>query len=315
MKIEGADDKGQQFWFKIGGRLISIQAGTLYARDCGKFNSGAKGAPAALNQSPDGFKKKIDISYSGLYSHLLDSNPMIDSKATAAAMRDIMKGAAASDNYWPLPLLASVMFLSEVARNHTAFHSGLMMLDLIEKGVSIDTSQFQYNLANCLWSPQMIDAIVSKKETKGIAVATEDKDAKLNPIQAGSEKTLIEKGMGMGVMSHQFSESGGAFDLEGGGSYRGAKLPKEGDAPMTLTRRKEATLLIRWVSIALKSAHPKLKVGVGSDNVKFDYSKAYDFADYFDDDKAKGMLDLKYVLPLLLARADTLDCMIVEPKL
>ena len=39
-----------------------------------------------------------------------------------------------------LPLLATVMFVSEVGRNHTAFHTTLMMLDLIEKSVKIDTS-------------------------------------------------------------------------------------------------------------------------------------------------------------------------------
>ena len=68
-----------------------------------------------MKESPDGFQKKIEISYSGLYSHLLDNNPQLDSKATAAALPAILKGGAAADNFWALPLLASVMFISEVA--------------------------------------------------------------------------------------------------------------------------------------------------------------------------------------------------------
>ena len=307
------DEKSQQFWFKIGGRLISIQAGTLYARDCGKFGVQQKGAPSALSKSPDGKDKKIEISYSGLYLHLLDNNPQLDSKTTATALRAIMKGHDAPDNYWPLPLLASVMFISEVARNHTAFHTGLMLLDLIEKGIGVDGSDFQYDLKNSLWSPAMINAIVSRSDTRTITMA---KEGGINLIEPGSEASMVAKGMGMGVMSHQLSESGGAFDLEGKGSFLGQTLNSaDPDGPMTLTRRKEATLLIRWLSLALKSAHPDLPVGVGSRNIQFEYSKAYELDDYFDPSKLNSMLDRQYVLPLLIRRAASLDCMITETKL
>ncbi len=298
------------YWFDIAGRLVSLAADSLYARDCGDVPEVApKGAPKALN---------LEISYTGLYEKMLeDNNGQLNDKQAAADFREVLKGNKAAGKVG-LRLLAAVMFLSEVARNTTAFHTGLMLLDLIEQGITIDTSTFKYDFKSTLWSPGSIDAILANRnKTKEEKMPAPDVTKETDAFASTGGEKLLAASMGMAPMSHVFSESGGAFNLEGGGVFAPPK-PKKGEQPpkvvgvtnpLTGVRRKEATLLIRWLSYALKKAHPALEISVGDGEVQYDFKNAYSFTDAHLANSDQ-LADMKYILPLIDNRTKTFDCMI-----
>ncbi|AHG93838.1 hypothetical protein J421_6303 (plasmid) [Gemmatirosa kalamazoonensis] len=294
------DAPGAQFWFDVGGQLISIAANTLYARYHGAVPTvPPKGAPGKL---------KAEISYAGIYMKLLeDHQNHVSDTATAAAIRAILSGGTAAGNDQALTLLVSVMFLSEVARNHTAFHTGLMLLDLIEKGIKVDTSTFQYTLQNSLCNPGTIDALVARRTVPTTPVPKLTGEADVKPA-SGGEQAIVAAGMGLAPMSHALSESGGALDLAGRGRFVPAQT--QPTDPMSQTRRKEATLLIRWLFEALKKKGG-VEVAVGDGAIAFDRSQPYNFDDrYFADTPGAGMMDMVHAMPLLAQRASTLDCML-----
>ena len=85
---------------------------------------------------------------------------------------------------------------------------------------------------------------------------------------------------------------------------------------MTSTRRKEATLLIRWSALAIKSRKPDIRVGVGWEDVQFKFGRAYEFdADYFDSAKAALMMDRTYFVPAVVDRVDSLECQLTATDL
>lgn len=296
---DATDAKGSQFWFNLGGQLISIQAGTLYARYYGPVKTPPPTkTPAKVNL--------CEISYVGIYMKLLeDHGGALADAAAVGSLRNILKGQAAGAADKALALLASILFIAEVARNHTAFHTGLMGLDLIEKAVKIsDASAFQYTMKNSICNPETVDALLrikagSDEKAPGMASETDAKPT------GGGEAAVQAAGMGQMPMSHALSESGGAFNLEGGGGYRVGKTVHTVPDPMTQTRRKEATLLIRWLSEALKKKGG-VTVSVGDSETKF--GQAYNFGEeYFT---GGGGLDMVHIVPLLNQRVSTFDCLL-----
>ncbi len=109
-------DGSTEYWFNVAGRYISVAAATLYSRDRGEIPQvPPKGAPGA---------QKLEISYPGLYEKLLDENGgALNDKASATALRAVLAGTKPAGDQVALRMLAAVMFMSEVARNTTAFHT------------------------------------------------------------------------------------------------------------------------------------------------------------------------------------------------
>jgi len=292
-----------EYWFDVAGRYISVAAATLYARDRGDVPPvPPRGAPGV---------QKLEISYTGLYNKLLSENgDQLNDKQAAVDFRAVLKGASPGADKVALRMLAAVMFLCEVARNTTAFHTGLMLLDLVEHGIRIDTTTFQYDFKSALWSPGTIDTFLANKTATVKQRAPDVASERSTFANTGGERSLAAS-MGMAPMSHELSESGGAFDLTGKGSFTPPKDARVTQVPSPLTgvRRKEATLLIRWLSFALKKTNPDLRVVVGDGERDFDFQNAYTFSDeHFANSDA--LADMKYIAPLLNTRSDTFDCMI-----
>jgi hypothetical protein len=234
-----------------------------------------------------------------------------------------------------------VLFVSEVARNHTAFHTNLMMLDLVEKGVSISTgTSFRYTLRNVLWQPQIIDSVLKlraleqreivlnnqrrslddlfdfkrdgnwltreqmnrirnaknenrernrefgeidldrQSEFSKIGTAKIGMDDRKNPKLSSKGGESTQPG-GLAPMSHTGSAFGSAYDLEGSGEYRGVRGGSaftKPSSPMTVVRRKEATLLIRWLEYALKATGGFDAVSL-VDDPNLNTSGIYDFVE------------------------------------
>lgn len=147
-KVKGSGDSAKRFpnltdgmaWFKIGGRFIGIDPNSLYSSDYG-----TTGAAVTLNKP----------TYPNLKSAVLEwQKTLINNDARLASLlRDVMAGKPVMGAFDALPVLAAVLFLSEVTRNHTAFHTNLMAMDLIQKGLSLPTSgaAIPWTWANAIW--------------------------------------------------------------------------------------------------------------------------------------------------------------------
>lgn len=326
-------------WLKIGGRRIRILASNLYSSDCG----------LATNVIQSGSHPPLvyeNASYPviwGVIQNWMRTQAKKDQDLTAG-MRKALKGLGGALQPDILPLLTNVLFVSEVARNHTAFHSALMMLDLLEYSVKaastmkqLPTGQINWEWA--LWQPEGKTAcpdcgrVVGKvncPDCRGYGYYDAGlcrtchgyRGTRKNPCrnrlcingrhspncQRCRGKGLIRCGTckgsgdvrrsemfplgrdgntskggveklqaGLLPMSHTGSAQGSAYDLGGMGAYFGVWKP--GRTPsafkplhiLTIVRRKEATILAVWLTIALKawaaktSLNPKLKkVGIQS---------------------------------------------------
>ncbi len=302
----------QRFWneatglacLKVGNQYVSIKPDNFYASQHQNPSHGNTAAPT---------ERYADLAYSDIFAKMSsEGRGTVQDAGTAIQIRTLLKGGTGGATV--LPLLTSVLFISEVARNHTAFHTNLMMLDLVEKGVSLTGgTNFKYTFRNVLWQPQIIDAVMELQRLEQSKTALNDQKASLDSLfqakrnkvwltrdqmarlrNAGGENAAIASGLsqvgrdrstqfqaisqgkigmhelqnptlastggeasqpgGLASMSHTGSAYGAAYDLEGKGQYRGVKggAPFTPPAtPMTIVRRKEATILIRWLERAL----------------------------------------------------------------
>jgi len=326
-------DKTNLAWLRIGGKLIGIELDSLYASQYHEpvKNSAPEALPAVEYDS---------MTYSDIYKKIHESEKgAIKDKNVANQIRTLLQGGKGGADV--LPLLTAVLFVSEVARNHTAFHTNLMLLDLIEKGVSVASGAgFTYTLQNTLWQPQILDALLELQKLRQRAallqpgpdmddiIAKEEKETRTikDKSQGMNElkKPKLPKGGGetalpggIAPMSHTGSAFGSAFDLENEGEYKGVKkplnplkplrrFPKPGDA-MTIVRRKEATVLIRWLEAALNQAQDTKAVALAQDENLKTAGTYQNLADTFD----KGDKATFKILDLMQHRVDKFDPMLL----
>src|SRR5215475_10232986 len=128
----------ERSWFTVGGRLIHVRPSDNYASDHGL-------APAStlpsLSLTPvttasPRFGDDNGPNYPDIYHQLAkDANlgSAVQSAAVATQIRALLEGAKTMTIVPSpaLPVLTAAFFISEVKRNYTAFHTGLMLLDLI----------------------------------------------------------------------------------------------------------------------------------------------------------------------------------------
>lgn len=304
-RFSGAD----MAWFNVGGRLIGIKAPNLYASDWGKVSDLRKdknGDPIA----PD--KPVIaDPTYTNIYRQM-SSEGNVNDPAVTQTIRKLLKGDAVpnGESNQILPALTAVLFISEVARNHTAFHTALMLLDLVETGARTgqSASSFQYSWKNVLWCPDVIDGKLKGVTKAEYAAAVGDERTSQQTIQLGGETALPG---GVAAMSHKGSAHGSAYDLTGHGSYT---YVEGGQAdpllPITLVRRKEGTIVIRWLAEMLKGTHPNLAISVSAQATTF--GPAYQGEADLKAGAAASLADFAYaeIGPLLQLRLTTFDKMI-----
>lgn len=312
------NDKTNLAWLKVGGSYVSIKPDNFYALQHEAPPRDSTAVPAV---------KYEDMAYSDIYSQMAkDSGTGVKDIQTATQIRAMLKGGSGGSTV--LPLLTSVLFVSEVARNHTAFHTNLMMLDLVEKGVSITGgTSFKYTLKSVLWAPQIIDGVMALQRLEQQKLLVDNQKAELDGLfadkknriwltkpqmarirNAGAENasiarekqrieldkapafasirsgkvgydetnrpTLARSGGeavqpgGLASMSHKGSAYGAAYDLEGAGEYRGVKGGSaftRPTSPLTIVRRKEATILIRWLERALHGKDGMQAVALADD--------------------------------------------------
>jgi len=147
-KVKGSGSTAKRFpnltsgmaWFKVGGRYIGINPDSFYASDYGTTgNSEVLTAPTYPNLKNAVLKWQRNS---------INSDSLLTKK-----MRDLMTGKTTSVPSF-LPVLTVVLFVSEVARNHTAFHTNLMALDMIQDGMSMPTAlggSIDWSWANAIW--------------------------------------------------------------------------------------------------------------------------------------------------------------------
>jgi hypothetical protein len=336
-------DSTNKAWVIVGGRLISIDITNFYASDHGPAPT-VKDSPGStgLTASPAVVYK--DAAYSAIYRKLNNDYESIKDKTLAQTIRKLLKGESLGAESTILPLLTAVWFISEPARNHTAFHTGLMILDLVEQGIKIGSgASFAYTMQNVLWNTGLIESVgsregMSENTPTGIrpytttAPVTEkvgyDKRAR-RPILR-TRNVVTDQGVvlsgggesnlpgGIAAMAHDHSAHGGAYDLTGTGEYRGASggtrvfTPARGmhSTALTIVRRKEATILIRWLACALKKKF-NLAATVGSGDVS--YSDNVVAAAYSGVEAMVGK-EANKILQLCQERVQSFDLMIDGPE-
>jgi len=353
------NDKTNLAWLKVGGSYVSIKPDNFYASQHQTPARDSTAVPAV---------KYEDMAYSDIYSQMAkDSGTGVKDIQTATQIRAMLKGGSGGSSV--LPLLTSVLFVSEVARNHTAFHTNLMMLDLVEKGVSITGgTSFKYTMKSVLWAPQIIDGVMALQRLEQQKLLVDTQKAGLDKLfadkkggrwltkpemnrlrNAGTENasisgakqqierdkvpafasirngkvgydelnspTLARSGGeavqpgGLASMSHKGSAYGSAYDLEGSGEYRGVKggtAFTRPTSPLTIVRRKEATILIRWLERALHGKDGLQAVALADD-------RALETRGLYDGiQNSFGTLDegAMKILQLMQQRVDSFDQML-----
>ncbi|HEX8712890.1 MAG TPA: hypothetical protein VF730_13515 [Terracidiphilus sp.] len=346
-------------WLKVGNKYISIKPDNFYASQHEDPARGSTAVPKATYE---------DAAYSAIFADMShESGNRVQDAGTAVQIRTLLKGGSGGARI--LPLLTSVLFLSEVARNHTAFHTNLMLLDLVEKGVSLTGgTTFKYTFRNVLWQPQIIDAVMELRRIEQREAALQNQRASLDQLfdiknrggwlgrddfarlrNAKNENAAIRTGFsnvnrdrstqtaaigtakrgidelksptlasqggeamqpgGLASMSHKGSAYGAAYDLEGKGEYRGVK---GGSAftppptPMTIVRRKEATILIRWLERALIASGEYEAVALVNDP----HLETRGLYDYVENSFGKTDDAFTKVLGLMQRRVDSFDSML-----
>ncbi len=125
-------------WFKVAGRYVAIDPATLYASDYGTDGDTLVFDDPTYPQIAAGLKswqeKGIDRT---------------DIKV-AELFRQVIIGETPSPMPDHLPVLATVLLVSEVARNHTDFSSNLMAVDLIQVGATLP-GDLDWTWQNAIW--------------------------------------------------------------------------------------------------------------------------------------------------------------------
>lgn len=148
-KPKGSGDTASRFphlddghaWFKVGGRFIAVDPKSFYSSDYGTLGTRQELA----NPTYPELRRQV-----ATWRARKRAND--DAKLTRL-LRDTLQGKSPSDAPDALPVLANVLFVSEVCRNHTAFHTNLMALDLIERGESLPTERgpIRWTWENAIW--------------------------------------------------------------------------------------------------------------------------------------------------------------------
>ena len=289
-------------WFAIGGRLIRVQATGAYANyasDYGPVNQhsapDASSHPPASSSAPvsdlaQRFGEDNGPSYPEIYRKLATDATLGDtttSQDVAFQIRRLLRGV---QEMWAvdspaLPVLTAAFFMGEVRRNYTAFHTGLMLLDLVEAGVSYDlTSPEKLNgpvtlsWDKILWHPDVLrteseletrfSGFKNKVKNRAAAPLTQDLERAQGNLEAlkdeKAEKDIFGRPISRDIrggdhpMAHTGSIAHSEKDL----------LGSTGRHSMTMTRQKEANLLIRWLQHVLHKYHPGLRIDVSATNLR-----------------------------------------------
>lgn len=147
-------------WIKVGGRMISIDPTSLYSSD--------RGTDGQSNDNPN-------PTYPNLRDWITQWKNLNRVTNTDRALCDMFYKVARGQPVFNmpqfLPVLINVLLVSEVARNHTAFHTNLMATDLIRAGVAMPTtsSPISWTWENAIW---MTDACPACDATGGVECQT-----------------------------------------------------------------------------------------------------------------------------------------------
>lgn len=138
-----------------------------------------------------------------------------------------------------IPVMLGAFFVSEVARNHTALHCGLMLFDLIA-AVLIKDAEI-YTLSNAFWHPSVLLAYEDMRSQKIEKADYEKvKDTVVGQDQMRDKPLSADSLGGLHPMAHSGSVKQSTKSLAG--------RPKD---TLTIVRQKEATITIRWLEEAL----------------------------------------------------------------
>jgi hypothetical protein len=312
-----------RFWFKIGGRSISVNKSDKYAADHGP-------ATGVGQRFSDDHGPTYPAIYSKLAADLGGLATAWQNSEVARQVRALLQGHQTLKiaNSIGVPVLTAAFFLSECSRNFTAFHTGLMILDLIEKGIKTGIAPCRWE--NVLWHPAVLNA-QTELDKDVVRDSADRKHVRELVKDFESDKSAFDK-----LVSRD--ARGGLHPMAHQGSVRQSKQFLYGKLKETLTmvRQVEATVLIRWLAalindLGLYEAAPVsetlsdqvdnqfdkmlvLQAAIARSTQEVDFSKLGS-AVKKKKEKLDKLLDendlpLEVVLPYFHDRAGTFDCML-----
>jgi len=275
-------------WLEVGGRVMQVKVSNLYSSDCGAAPIPSSSEPTAVYP---------DASYPTILGKLQRSTAT--DTQIAETILNILSGLKKPPGPNILPLLTNVLFISEVARNHTAFHSALMLLDLLnvtdQKRINLLPTG-KLTLAKAIWgsgenTTSCYLCLGSRQLTlpckycqartcrnsrcrgtytancyvcnaTGTVIQQE-----MAPLGVQSGSTVTIKGgvsklqAGLLPMSHTGSAHGSAYDLTGKGDYFGVKGKTEafGKLPIHTIVRRKEATVLAQWLILKLQAYPQSK--------------------------------------------------------
>ncbi|MEN9579015.1 MAG: hypothetical protein RJA70_2024 [Pseudomonadota bacterium] len=163
-KLKGSGSTAKRFpsqtdkkaWVLTGGRYIAIDPASLYSSDYGTTGTTeTMKAPTYpnLNEMLETWRK---------------ANRAVNTdKVLTRQIRARLAGKPVVGGPECLSVLTTVFFVSEVARNHTAFHTTLMAMDLIEMGAVLDPTgaNVPWTWSNAIWRNTACGTCAGTKHT------------------------------------------------------------------------------------------------------------------------------------------------------
>jgi hypothetical protein len=118
-------------WIEVGGRFMRVDVDNLYSSDCGPTPADTSVEPSVASANP---------TYPTLLGQIRTALRTRRGDLLVADVRALLERKLPIPGTKVLAVLTNVLFVSEVARNHTAFHVNQMALDLLTVGYKNNTS-------------------------------------------------------------------------------------------------------------------------------------------------------------------------------
>ncbi len=137
-----------------------------------------------------------------------------------------------------IPLLTTVLFISEAARNPVSFMTSKMMMEFIFNKITYGKTNKPFTLKNTLWHPELLSC------------ENDDERKQLN-----KDRPELQKKGGKASMSHcgSYADEFRNMDWTDDNTWE-AELNRE----MTHARNKDAKILIRWLHHVMKLFSPDI---------------------------------------------------------
>lgn len=263
---------------------------------------------ALLNELKEEDQDRIGYTffYRKIHEFYKEKNILVDDIAIAKQMRALLGGEQLLSlvDCTAIPELTAALFMAEVSRNPTCFLSGLILLDFIESGITYGANKL-YTWKKILWDPEVIEGKI-----RGQNILT-GKLKQIANLKGGKHPMTHHDSYLREFKDNMWNFNKSLFDSEKDLLPSDYKYLQRRDLPLSTARKRESSLLIRWL-------YHRLNIKISRKNFleisDLSVLKQINEKDEISPD-AKEEILVSYIKPLILERLRTFDLLLGSSNL